>query len=103
MDNCLRSRIKHSSSRKLVQAVTVFGRSLCFPHEDFIASFKIVFPMTYRPTEDVGMYSWLETKMQGKEPSGNTLQICLSLVTKLSFGETVVHFSLSFFSGDLWI
>ena len=103
MVNCLRSGIKHSSSRKLVQAMTVFGWSPRFPHKDFIATFRIVFLMRCRPNEDVGMYYWLETKMQFKEPLGNTLQCYLSLVTKLSFGETVVHFSISHFSGDLWI
>ena len=80
MVNCLRSGIKHSSSRRLVQAVTVFGWSLRFPHKDFIDSFRIVCPMKCRPTEDVGMYSWLETKIQGKQPPGNTLQKHLFLV-----------------------
>ena len=59
--------------------------------------------MKCRPTEDVGVYIWLETKMQGKQLPGNTLQSYLFLVTKLSFGETVVHFSLSYFSGGLWM
>ena len=75
MVNCLRSGIKHSSSRKLVQAVTIFGCSLCFRRKDFIALFRIVFPMKCRPTEDVEMYFWLETKIQGKQPPGNTLLV----------------------------
>ena len=64
--NCLRSEIKHSSSRRLVQAVTEFGCSLPFQLKDFIATFRIVFRMKCHPTEDVGMYFLLETKMQGK-------------------------------------
>ena len=105
MVNCLNSGIKHSSSKRLVQAVTDFGCSLRFPHKDFIASFRIVLRMKCRPTEDLQMYFCLETKMQGKQRLGNTLQKYLFLVTKLSFdvGETVVHFSLSHFSGDLWM
>ena len=59
------------------------------------------FPMKCRPTEDVRMYFWLETKMQGKQPPGNSLQSYLFLVTKLSFGKTVVRFSLSHFESDL--
>ena len=103
MVNCLRSGIKHSLSRRLVQAVTDFGCSLRFPRKGFIASFRIVFPMKCRPTEDVGMYFWLETKMQAKQPPGNTLQSYLFFVTKLSFDETSVRFSLSHYSGGLWM
>ena len=103
MVNCSNSGIKHSSSRRLVEGVTDFGCSLRFPHKDFIASFKIVLRMKCRPTEDVRTYFCLETKMQGKQRPGNMLQKYLFLVTKLSFdvGETVVHFSLSRFSGGL--
>ena len=32
------------------------------------------FPVKCRSTEDVGMYFWLETKMQGKQPPDNSLQ-----------------------------
>ena len=102
MVNCLRNEMKHLS-RRLVQAATDFGCSLRFPNKNFIASFRIVLRRKCRPTEDVGMYFWLETKMQGKQPPGNTLQGYLFLVTKLSFGETVVHFSLSHFSSGLWM
>ena len=98
MANCLRSGMKHLLSRRLVQVVTVFGWSLRFAHKDFIASFRIVFRLKCRPTEDVGMYFWLEIKMQGKQPPSNKLQSYLLLVTKLSFGEIVVHFSLFHFS-----
>ena len=66
--NCLRSGMKQLLSRRLVQVVTVFERSLRFVHKDFIASFGIVFLLKCRPTEDVGMYFWLEIKMQGKYP-----------------------------------
>ena len=59
------------------------------------------FPMKCCPTEDVRMYFWLETKMQGKQPLSNSLQSYLFLVTKLSFGQTVVRFSLSHFESDL--
>ena len=59
--------------------------------------------MKCRPAEDVGMYFWFERKMEGKLPLGNTLQRYLFLVTKLSFGDTVVRFSLSHFSGGLWM
>ena len=103
MVDCLRSWMKHSSSRRLVQAVRNFGCFLCFLHTDFIAPFRIVFPMKCCPTEDVGMYFWLETKMQGKQPPSNSLQSYLFLIKKLSFGETVVHFSFSHFQGGLWI
>ena len=59
--------------------------------------------MKCHPTEHVRMYFWLETKMQGKQPPGNLLQSYLFLVTKLSFGKTVVHFSLSqFVHNDLY-
>ena len=57
--------------------------------------------MKCRPTEDVRMYFWLETKMRGKQPPDNSLQSYLFLVTKLSFGKTVVRFSLSHFESDL--
>ena len=100
MVSCLRSGIAHSSSRKGVQAMTVFGCFLRFPHKDFIASIRIFFAMKCHPIEDVRMYFWLETKMQGKQPPGNSLQNYLILVTKLSFGKTVVRFSLSRFESD---
>ena len=101
---CLRSEIKHSSSRKLVQPVPVFGLSLCSQHKDFIASFRIVFSMKCRPNEDVGMYFGLETRIQGKQPPGNSLPSYLFLVTKQSFGEAVVsQFSLYHLPGVLWI
>ena len=103
MVTCLRSGIKHSLSRRRVQALIVFGYSLRFLLEDFIASFRIVLRMKCRPTEVVRMYFWLEIKMQDKQPPSNTLQSYLILVTQLSFGETVVHFSLSQFSGGLWL
>ena len=103
MANCLRTGIKQSSSRKLVQALTGYGCSLRFPRNDFIVSFRIVFPMKCRLIEDIGMNFWLETKMQGKQLLGTLLQSYLVLVTKLYFGVTVVHFSLSHFSGGLWI
>ena len=99
--NCLRSGVAHSLSRRVVQAMTVFGCFLCFPHKDFIASIRIFFAMKCRPIEDVRMYFWLETKMQGKQPPSNSLQSYLFLVTKLSFGKTVVRFSLSHFKSDL--
>ena len=83
--------------------MTDFGCSLRVPHKDFIALFRIVLRTECRPTEDVGMYFWVETKMQGKQPLGNTLQSYLVLVTKLSFGETAVHFYLSHFLGGLWM
>ena len=89
MVNCLRSVIKYSLSRRLVQAATDFGCSLCFPPKNLIASFRIVFRMKCRPTEDVGMYFCLETKMQGKQLPCNSLQSFLLLVTKLFFGETL--------------
>ena len=41
-------------------------------------------------TEDVCMYFWLKTKMQGKHLPGNMLQSYLFLVTELSFAK---HFS----------
>ena len=103
MVNCLRSEIKHSSSRRLVQAVKLFGCTLRFPHKDFIALIRIVFIMKCRPTEDVGMYLWLETNTQGKQPQGISLQSYLFLVTKLPFDETFVRFSLSHFAGGLWM
>ena len=87
--NCLRKGIKHSASRGLVQAVTDFGCSLSFPHKEFNASFRIILRMKCRPTEGVGIYFWLETKMQGEQPLGNMLQSRLFLVTKLTFGETL--------------
>ena len=77
--NCSRSGIKHSSSKRLVQAVKVFGCSLRFPRKDFIALFRIVFPMKCHLIEDIEMYFWLETKMQGKQPLGNSLQSYLVL------------------------
>ena len=101
MVNCLRSGIEHSSSRRVVQAMTVFGCFLRFPHKDFIASIRTFFSMKCRPTEDFRMYFWLESKMQGKQPPGNSLQSYLFLVTKLSFGKTVVLFSLFHFEIDL--
>ena len=45
MVNCLRSGIAYSSSRRLDQAVTVFGCFLHFPLKDFIAWFRIFFPV----------------------------------------------------------
>ena len=77
--------------------MTVFGCFLRFPHKDFIASIRIFFAMKCRPTEDVRMHFWLETKMQARQPPGNTLQSQLFLVTKLSFGETVVCTPFFFF------
>ena len=74
MVNCLRSVIKHSSSRRLVQAATDFGCSLRFPHKIFIPSFRIVLRRKRRLTENFGTYFWLETKLQGKQQPGNTLQ-----------------------------
>ena len=50
--------------------------------------FRIVFPMKCRPTEDVGMYFWLETKLQGKQPPRNSPQS---------------YFSHSHFLGGLWM
>ena len=102
MVNCLRSGIKHSSSRRLVQAVIFFGWFLRFPHKDFIDSFRIVFPMKCRPTEDVGMYFLLETKMKGKQPPGNTLQSYLFLVTNYPSAKQLSTL-VSHFSGGLWM
>ena len=101
MVNCLRSGIEHSSSRRVVQAMTVFGCFLRFPHKDFIASIRIFFAMKCHPIEDIKMYFWLETKIQSKQPPGNSMQSYLFLVTKLSFGKTVARFSLSHFKTDL--
>ena len=74
MVNCLRSDIKHSSSRILVEAMTDFGCSLRYLQKNFIPSFRIVLRMKCRLTEDVEMYFWLETKTQGKQPPGNTFK-----------------------------
>ena len=57
--------------------------------------------MKCHPTEDIRMYFWLNTKMQGKQPPGNSLQSYLILVTKLFFGKTVVCFGFSHFESDL--
>ena len=39
--------------------LTVYGSFHSFPHKDFIAFFKIVFPGKCRFTENIGIYLWL--------------------------------------------
>ena len=103
MVNCLRSGINTPSSRRLVQAVTDFGCSLRFPHKNFIASFRIVLRRKVAPLKTSGCISGSKQKTQGKRPPGNSLQSYLFLLTKLSFGKTVVHFNFSHLSGGLWM
>ena len=43
--------------RKTCPGLTIFGSSLRFLHKDFIALFRIVFPVTFFPSEDVGILS----------------------------------------------
>ena len=56
--------------------MTVFEYFLHFPHKNF-------FPIKGCRTEDVRMYFWLKTKMQGKQSPGNSLQSYLFLITKI--------------------
>ena len=49
--------------------LTVFGSFHRFPHKDFIAFFKIVFPVKCRSTEDIGIYLWLVNKNETQTAS----------------------------------
>ena len=83
--------------------LTVFASSHRFPHKDFIGFFRIVFPVKCHSTEDIGIYLWPVNKNEQQTVTRKHSEKLLFVVDRTILRENVVRFSLSHFSGGLWM